>query len=207
MTEDWLARWAEGRINFHEAQGNAGLQRYWQASGRRVLVPLCGKSQDLIWLARAGNAVVGVELAELAVRAFFDENELAAEQVSANCWRSTELDITLHCGDFFAFQDAPFDAHYDRGAAVALSPTQRIAYARKVNTLLSPQAYQLVITVEYEQSVIDGPPWSVPSAEILGYWPSLERVDARDDLDASPPRFREAGLTDVRAVVWRTPDT
>ena len=72
MTECWVERWQEGRTGWHEPDGNDSLKKYWRAAGRRVLVPLCGKTPDLAWLARLGNEVVGIELAEIAVETFFD---------------------------------------------------------------------------------------------------------------------------------------
>ena len=71
MHENWLERWRVGRTGWHEAGGNQGLKRHWVAVGRRVLVPLCGKTPDLLWLEERGNAVTGVELSEIAVQAFF----------------------------------------------------------------------------------------------------------------------------------------
>ena len=46
MSEPWVERWQEGRIGWHEALGNKSLKKYWKARDKRVLVPLCGKSQQ-----------------------------------------------------------------------------------------------------------------------------------------------------------------
>ena len=204
MNEPWLERWAEGRIGWHEADGNAALKRHWGASGRRVLVPLCGKSPDLLWLAARGNAVTGVELSELAVQAFFEENGLAYER-KGSVYSALDADITLHCGDFFAFEGGGFDAHYDRAALIALPDALRPAYVSKVDELLNANCYRLVITLEYDQSSVAGPPFSVPADEVTDYWPQLLRIDEQDNLENVPPRFREAGVKDVREVIWRNP--
>ena len=129
MTEQWLQRWQEGKIGWHEARGNASLQKHWTASGKRVLVPLCGKSQDLIWLERQGNQVVGVELSEIAVKAFFDENEIAYSLVEGTltAYVAKECSITIYCGDFFEFSDGPFEAYYDRGALITMPAEMRQA--------------------------------------------------------------------------------
>lgn len=203
MSEPWLERWAEGRIGFHETGGSAALRKHWHLGGRRVLVPLCGKSVDLLWLAAQGNSVTGIELSDIAVQSFFAENDLRHEAIGDGTFRARDVDVTLHCGDYFQFDDEPFDAHYDRAALIALPPSMRPDYVRKTNTLLAPGAPQLVITVEYDQSAIDGPPYSVLGDELRGYWPGLERIDENDDPDNSPPRFRDAGVTDIREVVWR----
>ena len=206
MTEPWLERWREGKIGWHEPQGNSGLQKYWTASGKRVLVPLCGKTQDLIWLEHQGNEVVGVELSEIAVKAFFDENEIEYSLVEGalTAYVAEDRSITIYCGDFFEFSEGPFDAYYDRGALIALPAGVRNAYVEHTRSLLGANAAQMIISLEYDDSVATGPPFSVPAHEILAFWPNLERVDAYDDIDNGPPKFREAGLGEMIEVVWRT---
>lgn len=204
MANTWLERWSEGRIGWHQAAGNASLKKYWSAGGRRVLVPLCGKSPDLLWLEQQGNEVVGVELSEIAVRSFFDEHELGYDVLAGKlpAFVATDRKITIHCGNYFRFDEKPFDAHYDRGALVALPAGERPGYVRYTQSLLTANALQLVITLEYDQSLVDGPPYSVTAEELLEYWPDLMRVDAYDDLANSPPKFHEAGLDAMAEVVW-----
>ena len=43
-----------------------------------VFVPLCGKSVDMLWFAKQGLDVIGIELSEIAVTQFFAENDLQA---------------------------------------------------------------------------------------------------------------------------------
>jgi thiopurine S-methyltransferase len=208
MTEPWLQRWAQGRIGFHEAGGNAALRRHWNATGKRVLVPLCGKSLDLLWLATMGNEVVGVELSEIAVQAFFEENDLAYEtERGGRVYRAKASDITIHCGDYLAFEDELFNAHYDRAALIALPQPMRPGYVRKTDTLLTRDAYRLLITLEYDASVVDGPPYPVRPAEVVSYWPALEKIEVSDELANAPPRFREAGLDALQEIVWRSPQS
>lgn len=204
MNEDWLERWQIGRTGWHEPEGNRNLQEHWSHSGRRVLVPLCGKTPDLLWLEAQGNEVVGVELSEIAVREFFTDNGLDCEAVDGALpgWRAVGRDVTLYCGDFFDFRDAAFDAHYDRGALVALVPELRTRYSRHVTSLLSDDAQQFVITLEYDQSICDGPPFSMSEAEVLGHWPGLRRHASVDDTANAPPKFLEAGLQQMHEVVW-----
>ncbi len=42
----------------------------------RVLVPLCGKTIDMLAIAEYGYFVTGVELSELAVKDFFESNNI-----------------------------------------------------------------------------------------------------------------------------------
>ncbi len=207
MSESWIARWQEGRTGWHEPDGNRGLHRHWPWRDRRVLVPLCGKSVDLLWLEAHGNAVVGVELSDIAVRAFFEENDIAWRKADGGRrFEAVDRQITIHCVDYFDFDAGGCDAHYDRGALVALAPEHRERYARHTRSLLTENARQLVITLEYDQNVAEGPPFSIPADEVTRYWPALEIVDAYDDIENGPDKFREAGLDRMIETVWRTPE-
>ncbi len=79
--EDWGARWRDGQIGWHQSNVTGALEEYGaQVLGSdpgRVLVPLCGKTIDMVFLAENAKAVVGVEYAEQAVREFFDEHGLS----------------------------------------------------------------------------------------------------------------------------------
>lgn len=210
MTENWIERWQEGRTGWHEPEGNTGLKSHWSSmnAGRRVLVPLCGKSPDLLWLARQGHEVIGVELSDIAVRGFFEDNGLKfdIERTGAlPVFKATELPIAVFAGDYFQAEVPSCDALYDRGALVALPDTLRSAYVEHCQRLLVADPDIMVITLEYDQSVVQGPPFAVMADEIAGYWPGLERVGHYDDLDNCPPKFRRAGLTEVYEVVWRSP--
>lgn len=206
MHEEWLERWRIGRIGWHEDQGNRNLKEHWRATGKRVLVPMCGKTPDLLWLETKGNEVIGVEVSELAVEAFFEENDLEFERSEGALteYRAIDRRITLYCGDYFEFRSEACDAHYDRGALVALTADLRPRYARHTSSLLTADAEQLVITVEYDQTVCDGPPFSLSRGEVQGYWPRLSRVAAIDDTENAPPKFIEAGLERMFETVWRT---
>jgi thiopurine S-methyltransferase len=206
-TEDWLDRWENNRTGWHESDGNAGLKMHWHAAGRRVLVPLCGKSPDLVWLAQRGHEVVGVELAETAVQQFFAEQRLEFEIDDAGPlarYSATDLSVTIFCGDYFSFESAPFDALYDRGAMVALNQSMRQQYIRHTGRLLKPTAGLLIVTLEYDQDVVQGPPFAVMADELSAGWGELDRVAEKDDIDTCPPKFREAGLTDIKEVFWRS---
>ena len=207
MSEDWLGRWNQGRIGWHEHCGNGGLKKYWPAlqPGSRVLVPLCGKAVDLLWLAQRDLEVTGVELSEIAVRSFFDEQGTEYRVDTDGvlpAYRATERSITLYCGDYFQFDSEPFDALFDRGALVAMPVDARPEYAAHTRNLLREDAFQLVITLEYDQSLVDGPPYSVVADELRQYWPELQRAGERQDSENFPPKFRTAGIESITESFW-----
>ncbi len=207
MREPWIERWQEGRIGWHEEKGNASLRKYWRATGRRVLVPLCGKTPDMKWLADQGNEVIGVELSELAIEAFFAEQEIdhTILRGELRAHQAVDRSITIYCGDYFDLKSIRCDAHYDRGALGAVPPNMRPAYAAHTSQLLEKNAEQLLVTLDYDQTITNGPPFSVPAEELLAYWSDLTCVDSRDDIENGPPKFVKDGLTELIERVWRSP--
>ncbi len=207
----WQQRWREQRIGFHVPAVNEALVRWWPtlglAPGSRVLVPLCGKSLDLWWLRDAGHEVVGVELSDLACEQVFTERgavphvALRGPHVSR-----TVPGLTVLKGDFFALKPAePFDAVWDRAALIALPPDLRLRYVARMAKLLSPSARGLLVTLEYDQTQRQGPPWAVMPDEVRsGYG----RHFAVDELTRAPEaggeeRLRRWGLAHMDQVVWR----
>jgi len=183
------------------------LRRHWAAfdGAQSILVPFCGKAVDLLWLAGRGLAVTGIELSAIAVEAFFDEQGLAYDTSDAGeltRYAARERPIELFCGDYLRFAGGPYDALFDRGALVAVPAADRLAFARHTDAMLSPDARRMLITLEYDESRVAGPPFSVGAAEVLGYWPELRRAESRNDIDTGSPKFRKAGLDEVIESVW-----
>jgi thiopurine S-methyltransferase len=211
---DWLARWNSGQIGFHRASVNPNLAahaaRLLPIGGERVLVPLCGKSLDLVWLEQRGHSVVGVEFAEKAVRDFLAEQRRPSTERAPRpgsplrVFESGRVELWL--GDFFALdakRDGTFPAIYDRAALVAIEPTRRAEYAAKVVELLAPRGRVLLVGLEYDRTRMEGPPFTVARAEAEALFrPScdVERLSEKDVLDEEP-RFRERGLDALREYV------
>jgi len=200
----WQQRWQRNEIGFHRSEVNPLLIRHWPAlqlsPGARVLVPLCGKSRDLWWLQQQGFAVVGVELSRIAVAQFFAEAGLTptvSELGALSLWRAAGIE--LYCGDLFqldASRLGAVDGWYDRAALVALPATLRVAYARHLHHLVA-QAPGLLITLEYDQVRVEGPPFAVAPSEIEtlhGAHFSLRELACQRSDDLSP-KFRQAGLS------------
>lgn len=211
--EFWYKKWDSNQIGFHQPEANPYLQRYWPdlaiASSARVLVPLCGKSLDLLWLAGQGHSVLGVELSEKAVEEFFSEHQLQpqiSEQGAFKVYRTGAFE--LWCGDFFALaaEDvADCAALYDRAALIALPEAMRERYAAHLQQLLTQGMKGLLITLDYDQTQIPGPPFAVNDDEVqrlLGEAWQLERLEERDVL-AESPKFLQAGAEWLVERVYR----
>ena len=169
----WIQAWKEGRTNFHKEKFNEKLLAYFSklnpVSGQKVLVPLCGKSKDLLWLSQLGLQVCGIELHEQAVKDFFSENNLPAPVRTEvdNYISYTEGNINLRCGDFFKLpEDESYDLVYDRASLVALPSPMRRDYAEVIKRSLKSGGKYLLISFEYNQTELDGPPFSVSEKEV-----------------------------------------
>ncbi len=209
----WQERWARNQIGFHLPEVNPYLLRYWPsltlAQGAKVLVPLCGKSLDLMWLASNGYHVLGVELSEQAVDAFFREQNLTPRITWHGVFKVYQADlIEIWCGDFFALDAgalADCTALYDRAALIALPPLMRAQYAEQLNSLLRPGCQGLLITLDYDQTQKAGPPFAVTDDEVkvlLGLQWCLEVLEAQDVLDESW-KFVQDGVTRLEERAYR----
>lgn len=168
----WRKRWEDRRIGWHEGKPNAFLEKSIDRLGApgRVLVPLCGKTEDLAFLASKGHEVIGVDLVETALGEFFTDHDIEPSRSTDDRFTRLGHDrITLLAGDFFALTKADageLTAAYDRAAIVALPPDMRVRYVALLRSLLPKGARILTVTFEYDQSKHAGPPFSVAEAEL-----------------------------------------
>ena len=194
----WHQRWQANQIGFHQSRVNALLAAFVKtmnlAPGAGIFVPLCGKTLDIAWLREQGYRVLGAELSEIAIRQLFEEMALAPEvTLLGKVTRYAAKDVEIFVGDIFDLNAetlGPVDAVYDRAALVALPPEMRMQYARQM-VGLTRHAPQLLITFEYDQSVISGPPFSVTAGEV-------ERLYGNDyRLKSVKTRAVEGGLKGI----------
>lgn len=211
--EFWLNKWREGETGFHMERVTPLLAKYWPslglASDARVLVPLCGKSLDMAWLAAQGHPVLGVELSSMAVEQFFEEHHLEPNEHDSALGRHYVAgNIEIICGDIFDLDGATLSSCagvYDRAALVALPSDMRRRYVEHVYGALAPNYLGILLALEYRQSLMDGPPFSVERDEVLSLFTGHSRAsesDRRDILDKEP-KFAQRGLDRLETVTWR----
>ena len=218
QTEFWLDRWQKNEIGFHQPDGNTYLHRYWcelaVPTKAQVFVPLCGKSRDLLWLRSQGHPVLGSELAPTAVRDFFAEAALPPKVVEPKVmphaagerWQADGIEIIS--GDFFALSPADLNethAVFDRAALVALPPPMRARYAVKMAELVKPNTQMLLVTMEYDQAHMAGPPFAVLEDEVRALYASRFKIEllTRNNVLSENSRFRDRGLTYLHEAVYR----
>jgi len=209
----WHERWQHNEIGFHQQEINTHLQDFWGQlevpAGGQVFVPLCGKSRDLLWLRARGHAVLGVEISPIAVRDFFAENALIPQVTRQGAFERHEADgLAILCGDFFDLSPEALQGVagvYDRASLIALPLELRTRYAQHSVAILPAAARTLLVTMEYPQDEMSGPPFAVREDEVRRLYDkrySIFCLFAKDIL-AENPRFRERGLQALTEKVYR----
>lgn len=173
----WLEKWKTGDTKFHMADVNEFLvQHYENLAPSTFFVPLCGKTLDMLWLATRGHKVVGVELSQIACDAFFSENKLSYEIKAVDGFiLYFNESIQIWCGDIFqlpehAYKDVNFI--YDRAALFALPLDLRLQYVEKLKSIAaqSKKLQMLLLSIEYQQNLVQGPPFSLSNHDINNYY-------------------------------------
>ncbi len=211
--QHWLDRWKENRIAFHESTVNRQLQTYLPQSGLEpgacVFVPLCGKAHDIAWIANRGLEVIGIELSSIAIEAFFAENSLEYQRIDSDRFAIYKSgNICLLQGDFFDLRNDDLLACslvYDRAALIAMSPQQRPGYYEHMLSIIPTVSNMLLITLEYDQSEMRGPPFAVAEDEVREYYGDAFKIELleRNSVIDDQARWRKAGLTALDEAVFR----
>jgi len=199
--KDWAEAWSTNQIGFHQDKTSTYLDCFadevWGPTMGRVLVPLCGKSLDLVFLADRATAVLGVEFVEQAVQDFFVERELEPTVTTDGPTRYDAESYTLFAADFFAVSQhelGQIDAVFDRASMVALDSQTRARYAAHMASILPSGAKTLLLTFTYDQTRVDGPPFSVPAEEIHRLYDEAFEIEHLETRDVLNDAFRERGL-------------
>lgn len=209
----WNERWQANQIGFHQNEINPYLVRFWPQlgieRGQRVFVPMCGKSLDMLWLKQQGNPVTGVEISRIAVEAFYTENGIMPVVGRSGAFiRCVFEDLELLCGDFFALTKADvgeISVIYDRAALIALPAAMRRDYVTRLASLMPAGVRGLLITLDYNQEEMEGPPFSVPEREVTQLFEGVFPVRhlCTTEVLKETPRFMEKGLTRLSEQVYR----
>ncbi len=211
--QHWLDRWEQNRIGFHEESVNHYLQKYLPRfdlpAGACVFLPLCGKALDIRWIAEQGYEVIGIDISQIAIEAFFEENELEYERVDSDrfgVYRSGS--ISLLQGDFFDLGSDDLGACslvYDRAALIAMERPDRPRYYDHMLSIMPASSSMLLITLDYDQNEMTGPPFAVPTAEMRQHYAGsfdIRELESSSIIDERP-RWRKVGLTALTESVFR----
>ena len=189
----WHQRWKKKEIDPY-------LMAHWTdlnvPKDGVVFVPLCGKSLDMLWLAERGYSVLGVELSEIAVREFYKEADISPNITKQGDFIYFESPkISIYCGDFYALQSSHLSrvrAVFDRAALVALPENMQLSYITHLRSHLPDSVSGLLVTMEYDQTTMQGPPFAVVATEVRKLFEEFDDISdiVSDDIEVKGRTIR-----------------
>ncbi|PHS14433.1 MAG: thiopurine S-methyltransferase [Kangiella sp.] len=205
----WHEKWKKNQLGFHLDDVHPLLKKYFNkifSTTDPIFVPLCGKTLDMRYLLSQNRSIVGCELSEIAVKDFYTpENEKKTLQLDKNdkfsIYSSAENNLTskIIVGDYFDLATSDLNSCtgiYDRASLIALPKDVRIKYVELLKHLV-PKAKMLLITLDYDQNIMTGPPFSVNKNEVesLFSFANIELLK-RSNIIEEEPQFKSKGLTE-----------
>lgn len=204
----WNERWINNQIGFHQSKPHPSLVKFAEVlkDHKKVFVPLCGKTLDMIYLRDLGHEVIGIEFSELAILDFIRENNLNLKKTIEGDFQVYRGEgFTLYQGDFFHLTKnhlKDVSACYDRASMVAFNPLERIRYAEKLNEIGVDLKKCLVVVFNYG-AVEGGPPYSVINEEIESLYKKKFQLKLLSEEDFSlREALKERGATFEKEMTW-----
>ena len=192
--EFWHNRWFSNQTGWHKSDFNELLVKHWPQINApnhcNVLVPLCGKSLDMVWLAEQGHTISGLELVQQAVKEFYSDNQL---QYTTQDYETHVLynggPFTIYNGNMLEIECGQIqaDAWYDRAAMIAIDPSMRRRYVEQIRHQTKLGAVGLLITFAYPQDEMQGPPFALHDENVMELYSDgftvecLERIELEDE--------------------------
>lgn len=205
--EYWENRWITNQTGWHRSVYNDLMVKYWPRLGiptdSKVLVPLCGKSLDMLWLAEKGHAIVGIEFTRVAVERFFSENNLEHTIVKHPSYIEFSSDLyTILNGNILAIPSdlIQAEAWYDRAAMIAINPDLREDYVSQIRQQTKVGAVGLLITYSYPQEEMEGPPFSLNNDDVFQLFQDGFRVECLETIELEDEK--ERGLSRINSSVF-----
>lgn len=210
--ELWLNMWEKKNIPFHKSTVNSALIAYASQlscnAGDTILVPLCGKSLDMVWLAQQGYKVIGIELSAIACEEFFSENNIEHQIIIEDKFTHYKSkDIEIFCGDFFTVTKNDFPeikAIYDCKSLIALPAEIKQKYIKHLLQLVNPTAIKILLLVIEATGKIQGPPFPINKNEIKALFGSQYQIEElkRTKRDKIDPHLLQDGFKEITDVTY-----
>lgn len=206
----WLSKWRNYEIPFHKHAVSPELIDYFHTlklkPGAHVLVPLCGKSKDLHWLATQNLKVTGVELSPIACKEFFKELNVKPKMTQFKNFVSYEYNnLTLLCGNIFKLNSKlllDVDAVFDHRALIALPFDVRKQYIEHLISILGHKIKILLINFS-SHSKIKGPPYSIFNEEINALFSSHFNLEIlNNELKKPPEHLIKRGFDQINVSIY-----
>ena len=174
--EFWFKSWQSGgtKTSFHRSDVHPFIQIYtpdYLLRGQRILVPLCGKDNALMWYRDRAAHVIGIELSSIAIEQFFHEHSLAYIKTDDGRYEADKITIfNRNIFDIKPIEVGKIDLVYDRAALVALPQDLRQRYRHKIDDFMHIGSKCLLITLEFSPYLGATPPFSITPEEVQRYY-------------------------------------
>ena len=147
---DWETRFAADDTPWERPGLHPAMLAWAEAGalepGMRIIIPGCGRSPELAFLAAHGLDVTGADLSSTA---------LAFQRQALD---KAGLDATLLEGDVLAHRPAtPYDRVYEQTFLCAIPPRLRVDYERLLCEWLKPGGHLLALFMQKDEP--GGPPY------------------------------------------------
>jgi len=176
--EFWLSKWDENQLGFHQEDYNQYMVSFfkdYQFKDKSILIPLAGKSKDILWFLDKGFKVFAVEIAEKAIVDFFEEASISYSK-DGKTYSSKNLEFI--CDDLFNLDHKnEYDFIYDRASLVALPVEMRNNLYDLYNSLMTKSSVLFSIVIDYNKELMSGPPFNISNSEIKNKFKDFEIIE------------------------------
>lgn len=177
----WFDSWEQGgsKTSFHRPDLHPYVTEYCTPeflAGKRILIPLCGKTNEIAWFQQYADHVIGVELVQTAIQQYFDEHPQAYTK-DGNRYEAERL--TIINDDLFSLtvEDVGYiDFVYDRASLIAFPLDMRMEYLSKMDALTPIGCQTMLITLEYFP-LLQEPPFSVDFEAVQNYYEENHQIE------------------------------
>lgn len=201
----WHDKWKTNRIGWHLDEVNPIIVKHIGSlqlqKNARIFLPLCGKTKDIDWLLSQGFRIAGAELSLKAIQELFQE--LHVEPEVSTCREFTVYsaqNIDIFVGNIFDLDSellGNVDAVYDRAAVVAMRKEMRPKYVKHIIDI-TKQKPQILINLQYNQKLMDGPPFCVMDEEIKSLYEGNYKLKQLESLHVD----KLAGKCEAKENIW-----
>jgi len=214
--EYWLNKWQTNDTPWHSQEINRNLidniDKLELQPGNCILVPLCGKTKDMLWLADRGYHVIGIELCPMACTDFFKELNIEPRIANEDSFQKYQhKNIEIYCVDVFKLTEGSLPtihAVYDNRALIALPPSMQKKYVDHLVACIGTHVKYMLLTIE-SSCVVTGPPFSINRADVDSLFAEYCKIEQLNRIPCTkiPEHLIKKGYAElVESTYYISPD-
>jgi len=191
---DWETRFAAGDTPWERPGLHPAMLAWVEAGalppGARVIIPGCGRSPELGFLAARGLDVTGADLSATALAAQRQKLDAAGHEAS------------LLAGDVLAHRpDTPYDRVYEQTFLCAIPPRLRVDYEAALCDWLNPGGQLLALFMQKDEA--GGPPYGCALPAMRALFPAQRWIWPADSDFVAWPHPSLNGKPELAGILVR----